>query len=574
MGRLTRSYDWITTALGNPDTWPQSLKTTLGIVLNSRFPMFLFWGEELLCFYNDAYRPSLGNDGKHPNALGKPAFEIWPEIWAIINPLLKQVMAGGEATWSEDMLVPIYRNGKIEDVYWTFSYSPVFDETGKPAGVLTTCMDTTEKVYTLNRLADSKDQLQFAIEAAELGTWDYSPVTNKFTANARLREWFGLPPEVNIPLSVSINAIAEADKERVKKAIERGLIYESGGQYDLEYTIIHPLTKQERVVHAKGKAWFDENKTAYRLSGTLQDITESKEAEQTLKESESRYRTLAAQLERQVQERTEELETINEELSVTNEELSSSNAELVKANDRFHRSNQSLEQFAYVASHDLQEPLRKIQSFGDLLKRQYEEQLGEGVEYLHRMQSGASRMSVLIKDLLTFSRISNRQETMDVVSLADTLETVLNDLELIISETNATIHTGVLPSVQGDVTQLGQLFQNLLSNALKFRQEGVPPVIQINTQLMMASDLPADIKPARWSLAYHRIGVSDNGIGFDTKYADRIFQVFQRLHGKSSYSGTGIGLAICEKVASNHGGTITVVSQPGQGSTFSVYLPV
>src|ERR1700731_596729 len=130
MGALIRANDWGNTVIGDPESWPQSLKATLGILLNSKFPMFLWWGPELICFYNDAYRPSLGQNGKHSSILGMPARAAWPEIWDIIKPLIDQVLAGGKATWSEDQLIPIYRNGNIEDVYWTFSYSPVFDESG------------------------------------------------------------------------------------------------------------------------------------------------------------------------------------------------------------------------------------------------------------------------------------------------------------------------------------------------------------------------------------------------------------------------------------------------------------
>lgn len=155
MGMLMRSKDWSKTSVGIPQTWPQSLRTTLNIILNSKFPMFLWWGPELICFYNDSYRPSLGNEGKHPSILGMPAKDAWPEIWDIIKPLIDQVLSGGGATWSEDQLVPIFRNGHIEDVYWTFSYSPVIDESGEIAGVLVTCNETTEKVNTLKRLEES-----------------------------------------------------------------------------------------------------------------------------------------------------------------------------------------------------------------------------------------------------------------------------------------------------------------------------------------------------------------------------------------------------------------------------------
>src|ERR1700733_14142290 len=144
MGTLTREKDWSQTSLGSPEYWPQSLRTTLGIILSSKFPMFLWWGPELIQFYNDAYRPSLGNNGKHPSAVGQKGEDCWQEIWPIIKPLIDQVLNTGEATWSEDQLIPIYRNGRLEDVYWTFSYSPVIDESGTPAGVLVTCTETTD----------------------------------------------------------------------------------------------------------------------------------------------------------------------------------------------------------------------------------------------------------------------------------------------------------------------------------------------------------------------------------------------------------------------------------------------
>ncbi|WP_153800748.1 PAS domain-containing protein [Foetidibacter luteolus] len=169
MAELIASINWAENLLGPISGWPQSLRTTLSILLHSKFPMFLFWGPHLICFYNDAYRPSLGTVGKHPGAMGSRGEDVWPEIWHIIKPLIDQVLSGGEATWSEDQLIPIYRNGKLEDVYWTFSYSPVHDETGKPAGVFVTCSETTQKVLSLKQLARSEEQFRGMIEQAPVG---------------------------------------------------------------------------------------------------------------------------------------------------------------------------------------------------------------------------------------------------------------------------------------------------------------------------------------------------------------------------------------------------------------------
>ncbi|WP_202406016.1 PAS domain-containing sensor histidine kinase [Hufsiella ginkgonis] len=175
MGQLTREFDWAGTTLGSPTTWPQSLRTTLSILLNSRFPMFLFWGPEQIGFYNDAYRPSLGIDGKHPKILGMPGAEAWPDIWHIIKPLIDGVLAGEEATWSEDQLIPIERNGNLEDVYWTFSYSPVRTESGSIEGVFVTCSETTSRVNMLRELKESNytqqqlnGDLQHSLRATQL----------------------------------------------------------------------------------------------------------------------------------------------------------------------------------------------------------------------------------------------------------------------------------------------------------------------------------------------------------------------------------------------------------------------
>ncbi len=291
---MIRNFNWSDTSLGDLKDWPQSLRTTLSIILRSKFPMFLFWGPELICFYNDAYRPSLGNEGKHPMAMGMCGEQCWPEIWKDIKPLIDQVLSGGEASWREDQLLPIYRNGKLEDVYWTYSYSPVNDESGKPYGVFVVCTETTDKVQHLKEATQSKDELEFAINAAELGTWDFNPYTCKFTGNNRLKEWFGLGEDEEIDLRNATNVISELDRTRVSEAIQTALTFSSGGTYNIEYTIINPKNQKERVVVAKGKALFDDHNLPTRFNGTLQDITDETIARRALEEAEEWARLAAA----------------------------------------------------------------------------------------------------------------------------------------------------------------------------------------------------------------------------------------------------------------------------------------
>jgi PAS domain S-box-containing protein len=254
------------------------------------------------------------------------------------------------------------------------------------------------------------------------------------------------------------------------------------------------------------------------------------------------------------------------------------------ANLELHRSNDNLQQFAYIASHDLQEPLRKIMSFGDIIAERYETVLDEmGRDMISRMQTSAERMSVLIKDLLNYSRITTHRTPFVAIDLSELLTGVVGDLFVAINESGALVEWDELPVLLGDQRQLQQLFQNLLSNAIKFRQKGVTPRIKISTRIIRVDEMPTYIVGKSLSMdtkndgreqLFHEICVADNGIGFDEKYLDRIFQVFQRLHGKANYAGTGVGLAICRKVAENHQGLLTATSQLNIGSTFMLFLPV
>ncbi|GAB3174770.1 PAS domain S-box protein [Telluribacter humicola] len=438
---------------------------------------------------------------------------------------------------------------------------------GQPYAIQGIIQDVTPQIQARQTIEEREAALRVAIELAQLGTWELDVATGRVTYSDRIQSWFGFDGTAE-GLDTVYNPIHEKDRSQVEAAIRRALEPGSDGMYDEEYTLMNRLTGQERIIHAQGIALFDAKKNPIKLTGTAQDITPQ--------------RTLQLSLEQQVQQRTRELEAANEKLAATNEEYAALNRKLEETNTHLLRSNENLQQFAYVASHDLQEPLRKIQQFGDLIQNRYGQALGDGAGYIVRMQASAGRMSTLIEDLLDYSRISNRRETSAVVPLGDVVSRVLSTLDWTIQETQAQMIVEPLPNILGDASQLNQLFQNLLSNALKFRRvDGTTghsgrmeaPQIQVRAAQVLATDLPESVKPARAATTYHRIDVVDNGVGFDEKYVDRIFQVFQRLHGKSQYPGTGIGLAICEKVAANHGGAITATSKPGQGSVFSVYFP-
>lgn len=516
--------------------------------------MFLWWGPELIQFYNDAYRPSLGNDGKHPTALGQKGADCWPEIWPTIKPSIDQVLGGGEAVWNEDQLIPINRNGKLEDVYWTFGYSAVKDESGQPAGVLVICAETTQAVMNRKKLETSEARFRSIVEQAPLAVALFSGPEFVITlANERVLTFWGRNREqvINKPL---FEALPEARDQGYEALLQR--VYTTGERFvahELPATLERNGRLEQTYIDLVYDPYYEADGATSGVIVLCVEITQSVLARKVLEESESRYRVLSAQLEQQVQQRTQQLQASVQELE---------------------RSNENLQKFAYVASHDLQEPLRKIQQFGDILKSQYQEKLGSGVDYLERMQLAANRMSLLIRDLLNYSRISTQRDIGVFVPLQEIVSRAITDLELVIDETGAQVNIEPLPTVSGNPLQLGQLFLNLLSNALKFRQPDRIPQIAIRSVMVAAEDLPPSVKPTRLASAYYRIEIADNGIGFDDRYVDRIFEVFQRLHGKNQFAGTGIGLAICEKVVTNHGGAITASSRPGQGATFSVYLPL
>ncbi|MDN5275412.1 MAG: domain S-box protein [Candidatus Saccharibacteria bacterium] len=302
---------------------------------------------------------------------------------------------------------------------------------------------------------------------------------------------------------------------------------------------------------------------ARRISLTMTNTTLFEASQEEVKQRrqlEKELRKATRELEARVKERTKQLQETNQGLYEEIARRQEIEDELQTYSKSLQLSNQELQDFAYVASHDLQEPLRKIQAFGNLLESEYARELGDGADYLHRMHNAASRMSVLIQDLLAFSRVTTKAKDSEWVDMNRIVKEVLGDLEMRIEETDTKVTVTKLPKLLSDPTHMRQLMQNLISNAIKFRTPDQAPVIKISAK----HDTQAHT---------YTFFVQDNGIGFDIKYLDRIFSVFQRLHGRDAYEGTGIGLAVCRKIVERYGGTITADSKPGHGATFIVTLP-
>jgi len=528
------------------------------IISNSPVAKLVFIGENMVI--RTANENMLAMLGKDDSIIGKPFMEAVPEL--VETPLmnrLRDVLHTGASFNQPEEKIELLHHGEPYTGYYNYNYKVLRNTSGENYGVLVTAIEVTAQVVARQKIEEAEQVLRDAVELAELATWSVDTRTGQIGYGERMKQWIGVKEDER-DFDIGTTHIPDKDRERIVKALKEATRPEGSGIYDEEHLIENVVSGQRRYIHSRAKTFFDQDHKPYKLIGIAQDITEQREVQLTL--------------EQLVQQRTEELETMNEELAAINEEYMATNEDLSQSNHLLIQSNQSLQQFAYVASHDLQEPLRKIQSFGNLLFNRYAETLGDGANLIHRMQAAAARMSGLIEDLLTFSRISNQIEASGSVSLTEVVQHVLSDLELTIQEIGAVITIKNLPVIVGDDSQLGQLFQNLLSNALKFRQKGQTPVIDINCKIVSFSDLPLMIKPAQIAHLYYQIDVADNGIGFEQKYSERIFQLFQRLHGRSEFAGTGIGLSICERVAANHGGAICAVSELGKGSTFSIYLPI
>ncbi|MEZ0538952.1 PAS domain-containing sensor histidine kinase [Fibrella arboris] len=523
----------------------------------------------------------LGYWGRDKSVVGKTLIEALPELKGQPHlQILDEVFTTGKTYSARNVKAELFVDGQLRTYYFDLIHKPIRNANGEVYAIMDMSTDVTQQVIAQQQLEESEAKFRTLIEEAPVATCLFVGREMRIEiANDKMLGFWGKDhTALGLPLA---EGVPELRGQSFLTILDT--VFTTGEAYEAR-----DARAELKVGGVLGTFYFDftykplRNAAGevYAIMDMAVDVTEQVLARQKLEESEARYRSLSVQLEQQVHQRTEELAAMNEELMASNEELLANYDEMAATNDQLNelnhllsRSNENLQQFAYVASHDLQEPLRKIQSFGALLHDQFADTLGGGIDYLDRMQGAAGRMSTLIQDLLTFSRIATHQETKALVDLNQVVTLVLGDLEMIIAETGASVSVDTLPTVLGDQSQLGQLFQNLINNALKFRRPDVPPQVSIKADVLRNSQLPATARPNRQAKSYYRIDVADNGIGFEQKYVDRIFQVFQRLHGKSKYAGTGIGLAICEKVVANHGGTITATSQPDAGATFSIYLP-
>lgn len=413
--------------------------------------------------------------------------------------------------------------------YWRYfrTYGTIMrrKENGQPASLLFIAQDITNHRKNEDEVKAVRGLIEETEELLQLGSWTYTIDDQKITWTKGLYQLFEFE-EKDLPAityDFYVDLVSAEDIASFEIALKNAISTKSGFEHEYQ---VKTKTGASKIVSTKAKVVTDAKGDPLKIVGITRDIT--------------LLRNFERDRERSIRE--------------------------------LNRSNKELEEFAYIASHDLQEPIRKISTFGERLKAKFIDKLGaDGTLYLERIMASAENMRILIDNLLEFSRTTRSSHAFEWINLHDIITNVKTDLELKIEETNASIVSSALPRLEAVASEMKQLFNNLLSNAIKFRASNVAPIISITSDKTTKTEkeehhLPIDKE-------FFKIQVDDNGIGFEEEYADRIFQIFQRLHGKAEYPGSGIGLAICKKIVDNHNGIMYAESKPGSGATFVVILP-
>ena len=385
--------------------------------------------------------------------------------------------------------------------------------------------EAAEKIEIVNR------RLTEAQRLAHIGHWEWDILNNRITWSDELFRIFGLTPQTfEASYENYLRYIHPDERDHVNKIVQDA--YSDHQPFTFYHRIVRP-GGSIRILHGRGEVMVNDKNETVSMTGTAQDVTEIKQAEQEIKQ-------LAENL--------------------------------LHYNTQLEQTNKELESFTFVASHDLQEPLRKIRTFLNLIAEKESAVLSDiGKDYMLRTFNAAERMQQLINDLLIYSRTTGSPEHFQKTDLNLILQKVTTELKEVIEEKKARIDAGALPALHVIPFQFQQLFTNIISNSLKFSKQDVPPHIVITT--VKEPEISKEYFKNSTTKKYYSVSISDNGIGFETKYNEKIFNLFQRLHSRNEYSGTGIGLSICKKIIENHGGFITASGEPDKGATFTIYIP-
>lgn len=462
--------------------------------------------------------------------MNKRLLDVFPELREQRFPeLLQRVMRERIIHRENEALALVQGNDGMKEFYLDFEYAPLFGKNNEVSGVMVTVYNVTDRVLARKKIEQTEEKFRLLTGLMPQMIWTSDAAGNLNYFSQSVTDYTGLSLEELIN-DGWINVVHPSERDENVHRWLRSI--STGKDFLFEHRFLGK-DGQYRWQLSRAVPQYNSDGSIQMWVGTSTDIHDQK--------------TFSAELEKQVEQRTSELKKSNEQLS---------------------KSNADLEQFAYIASHDLQEPLRKIKTFISLLHNNYSSEEERSV-YFEKITASATKMSTLIKNVLDYSRLSKPEEGYQSTNVEKIIAEVQDDVELRIIEKNAQIVVHALPRVIAIPYQLRQVFFNLISNSLKF--SAVAPVIEISSRPVSPEEWE-HISGSPTTHEYSRISIKDNGIGFDQKYAEQIFTIFQRLNDNRSYHGTGIGLAMCRRILENHQGMIYAESKEGEGSTFHIYL--
>lgn len=472
------------------------------------------------------------------NVVGMRLVDALPELHG--QPfigLLEDVFDTGKAFYGYETKAILERNNQPEEGYFNFVYAPVH-ESGKASGILVIATEVTQQVKARRELEASEQRFRNLIMEAPMATAVYMgrDMIIQLANEAMIKLWGKDQSVIGKPLLEALPEIKAQDfPTLLNQVFETGTPFHSA-DHPAQLTVDGQL--QTFYFNFTYKPLKDATGHVYAILNMAVDVT--------------RQKLIAEELERMVQQRTSKLKETNAYLE---------------------NVNKNLEQFAYITSHDLQEPLRKIRMFSNILQTKFSSALSADVSaYLNKIAASSKRMSELIQDVLDFSRVEAHTKNFISVDLNVIVQQLIVDLELQIKDKQASIHVSELPVIEAVSIQMNQLFFNLLSNALKFTRENNAPVIRISARMLDPQEF-AKYPSLITGKIYWELMIEDNGIGFNQDFSENIFIIFQRLHTRDTYDGTGIGLAICRKIVLNHNGVVSARGKEGVGATFHIILP-
>jgi signal transduction histidine kinase len=540
--------DWQKTPLGRSEDWTPALKTVINMSLHSHFPVSVVWGDHAVLLYNDACIRILG--AKHPGAMGSSASQTWPGLYEAVQRVLRT----REAISIDDQLLFLNEHGKKEEAYFSSFHYPVLNEKKEIEGVFSTFSEQTQSVLE-KRLNNTLLQLNKALVLAQSKNEVYQVASEVFQENQYDLPFFAFY-QVTGNTAIRLNSSREDISQDV-----------APDQIDLNAAVALWPLKQAISTHSHLQLendsefakkfpcgeWHEPPRKSFLfpIRCSRQDHAQSiliigaNPYSLTTHDLSIKYFKLF------IEQITSRIESI---------ELQSESMEFIRK--QCAQAAQQLEHLRNICHHDLQEPLRKIRTFTDLLQRTYRN-IDQDKDHLEKIDEAAAHMSMLIQNVLNYSNLSTHTESPEWVDLTSALETAIAALHSDIIKKKATIKYNTFPRLLGIEKQLISLFENLLENSLRFSE--TPPIIAIDCH---------EISLARNYVARNCIELiyTDNGIGFDQRHADKAFLIFQKLHNKK-FSGNGVGLATCRKIVENHQGSIEVFSKMDQGTTFRIVLP-